>query len=58
MNAYLFNACIAIGWLMISAGAFMLNRAAGLITGGTLMLVLVLVLARMAGLYMPKKGAR
>ena len=56
MNAYLFNACIAIGWLMISAGAFMLNRAAGLITGGTLMLVLVL--ARMAGLYMPKKGAR
>jgi hypothetical protein len=54
MNAHIFNACLLIGWLLASAGGVMLNVGAGLVGGGLLLLVIVLLVARIAGVYLPK----
>jgi len=57
MNAHLFNACLLVGWLLVLAGGCMLNVGAGLVGGGLLLLALVFVVARVAGVYVPKKDA-
>ena len=49
MNARIFNLCIALGWLLVVAGACLVSVSAGLIVGGVLMLVITILLARFAG---------
>ncbi|MGO4154350.1 hypothetical protein [Cupriavidus sp. YAF13] len=55
MNARLFNVCLLLGWLLVLAGGCLLNAGAGLIFAGLLMLALVLIVARMAGIYVSAK---
>jgi hypothetical protein len=55
MNLHVFNACIAIGWLMVTAGAFLLSPAAGAITGGLLLIGLSLLAVRLGGVYASNK---
>lgn len=55
MNAYIFNACLLLGWLLVLAGGCLFNVAAGLVGAGLLLLVLVVLVARHAGVYVPKK---
>ena len=54
MNLLFFNIAIAIGWLMVLAGACLLNVPAGLIVAGLLLLALTFAGARMAGVYVPR----
>ena len=54
MNARIFNICLALGWLMVVAGTCALSLPAGLITGGVLMLGIIVSVARFAGIYLPK----
>jgi hypothetical protein len=42
MNRHVFNACVAAGWAMTTAGAALLSLPAGLLTGGVLLLALTL----------------
>lgn len=53
MNARLFNLCMALGWAMVTAGAWLLDPWAGLIAGGLLLLALVLKVASLAGVFVP-----
>ncbi|MGP8437174.1 hypothetical protein ACT2FY_12980 [Paraburkholderia fungorum] len=55
MNAYIFNACLLIGWLLALAGGLLLNPGAGLIFAGLLLLAIVLVVTRMVGIYVPSR---
>lgn len=55
MNLYVFNACIAIGWLMVTGGAFLISAAVGAITGGVLLIGLSLLAVRLGGVYTPNK---
>jgi len=48
MNRHVFNACVASGWAMTTAGAALLSLPAGLLTGGLLLLALTLTAARLA----------
>lgn len=58
MHAYVFNACLLIGWLLALAGGVLVNLGVGLAAGGLLLIALVLLSARMAGgLYMPGEKA-
>jgi len=57
MNAYLFNGCIAVGWLMFLAGACLMSLAWGVLASGLLLLALTLRMAHIGGIYMPKGGA-
>lgn len=57
MNVYLFNACIAVGWLMFLVGACLISLAWGVLAGGLLLLFLTLCMARVGGIYVPKGGA-
>jgi hypothetical protein len=56
MNLMFFNIAVAIGWLMVLAGACMFSAPAGLIVGGALLLALTFAGARMAGVYAKRKG--
>lgn len=49
MNRHVYNACMLIGWALISGGAGLVYLPAGLIAGGALLLALTLFGARMAG---------
>lgn len=49
MKASVYNIAIACGVALISVGAGMVYLPAGLITGGTLVLVLTIAGARIAG---------
>jgi hypothetical protein len=54
MNSNIFNACLAIGWLLTVAGVTGLHSlAAGLLAGGLLLLVITILLARWAGVKAP-----
>jgi hypothetical protein len=55
MNAHIFNICLLIGWLLVLAGGLLLNLGAGLIFAGLLLLVIVLVVTRMVGIYVPNR---
>ena len=54
MNAYLFNGCLAVGWLLVLAGGCMISLPAGLLIAGGLLLALTLAMARIGGIYLPK----
>lgn len=54
MNAKIFNACLLIGWLLALAGGVWLNVGYGLVGGGLLLIAVVLVVARVAGVYLPR----
>jgi len=50
MNARIFNAALLIGWVNIVIGMAMLcSIGAALVTGGILLLIITLLLARWAG---------
>ncbi|WP_316150445.1 hypothetical protein [Cupriavidus sp. BIC8F] len=57
MNVHLFNGCLLAGWLLALVGGCLLNVGAGLVGGGLLLIALVFVVARVAGVYVPKKDA-
>ncbi len=50
MNSQIFNAALLLGWLLIIMGVAMLHSiGAALVTGGSLLLIITLLLARWAG---------
>jgi hypothetical protein len=54
MNSNIFNACLALGWLLTVAGVTGLHSiAAGLLAGGVLLLAITILLARWAGVKAP-----
>lgn len=55
MNAYIFNICLLLGWLLVLAGGVLLNLGGGLIFAGLLLLLIVLVVTRMVGIYVPNR---
>lgn len=54
MNAYLFNACLAVGWLLCLIGGCLVSVPYGLLLAGALLLVLTVMMARLGGIYVPK----
>lgn len=54
MNAYLFNGCLAVGWLLVLVGGCLINLATGLLLAGGLLLALTLAMARLGGIYLPR----
>jgi len=54
MHLAIFNICTAIAWILISAGAIMLNVGAGLIICGVTLAVMVVYLSLRFGVYVPK----
>lgn len=54
MNIHIFNACLLIGWIMVTAGAMVLNLGAGACVGGALLIALTFATARMGGLFINK----
>lgn len=56
MNPFVFNACILIGWLMVLVGSCMASISIGLFFSGLLMVVLVLIVAHVAGVFAPRRG--
>jgi hypothetical protein len=57
LSLRLFNACLALSWLMVVVGGWLVQPWIGLVAGGALLLVLTLLAVRMGGLYAPDKGA-
>lgn len=55
MNARLFNACLLLGWLLVIAGGCLVNVGYGLVFAGLLLLVMVFIVARVAGVYVPER---
>ncbi|MER2537648.1 MAG: hypothetical protein ABTQ26_00250 [Azonexus sp.] len=51
MNIKIFNACLLIGWLLVLAGGLLINPGPGLIGAGLLLVILVLIVSRLAGIY-------
>jgi len=51
MNVIVFNACLLIGWLLVSAGACLWSWHWGLMIAGLLLLALTILLARLGGLH-------
>lgn len=56
MNAIVFNVSLLIGWIMVLVGACMRDLAIGLVAGGVLLLVIVALVVRMGGVYVPKRA--
>lgn len=54
MHIHIFNACLAVGWIMALIGGVLLNVGLGLAAGGLLLIVLAFVSARLGGIYAPK----
>lgn len=55
MSVATFNASLLIGWIMVLIGGVLLNVGAGLMFGGLLLLVMVFVVARIAGVFSGQK---
>lgn len=51
MNIKIFNACLLTGWLLVLAGGLWLDPGLGLVASGLLLIVLVLIVSRLAGIY-------
>lgn len=51
MNIQLFNASLLIGWLLVLVGGLLLSPGWGLAGSGLLLIGLVLVVSRIAGIY-------
>lgn len=56
MSARLFNTCLLVGWLFVLAGGCIVNPGYGLVFAGLLLLAMVCLVARFAGVYLPKKS--
>lgn len=56
MNVAVFDIALALGWAMVTAGALLASIPAGLIVGGTLLLVLTFASAWFGGVYSRRKG--
>lgn len=56
MNLVVFDVALALGWVMVTAGALLASVPAGLIVGGALLLGLTFASARLAGVYTRQKG--
>lgn len=50
MHRHVYNACVLLGWALVSVGAGMVYLPAGLIAAGALLLVLTLFGARLAAI--------
>ena len=48
MHRHIYNACILLGWALVSTGAALVYLPAGFITAGSLLLALTLAGARLA----------
>ena len=55
MSVATFNASLLIGWIMVLIGGVLINVGAGLMFGGLLLLVMVFVVARIAGVFPGQK---
>lgn len=55
MNVHVFNATLLIGWLLVLIGGVVLNVGAGLLGAGLLLIALAFAVARIAGVFVPKK---
>lgn len=51
MNIKIFNACLLGGWLLVLIGGLWLDPGLGLVGAGLLLIVLVFVVSRLAGIY-------
>jgi hypothetical protein len=60
MNSTIFNVCLAVGWVLIMVGVSGLHSVwAGLLTGGTLLVGLTLLMAFKVGVRATQtKGAQ
>lgn len=58
MNIKIFNLCLLIGWVMVTAGAMVLNIGAGLCAGGVLLILLTLLTVKIGGLFVANKGGQ
>lgn len=55
MHVRVFNGCLLLGWLLVTAGGILLSPGAGLAASGVLLILLALLGARISGgLYVPK----
>ena len=57
MNIKIFNACLLVGWLMVTIGGCILNIGAGLCAGGALLIGLTLAMVKIGGLFVAKGSA-
>lgn len=55
MNPRIFNICLLIGWLMVTAGGIVIHPGWGIAMGGALLVVLTLAAAYLAGWEQPTK---
>lgn len=53
MNIHIFNAGLLVGWLLVLAGGVLVHPGFGLIGAGVLLLVLVFLSVRLAGVFVP-----
>ena len=49
MNRHVYNACMLIGWALVSTGAGLVHLPSGLMVAGGLLLALTINAARLAG---------
>jgi len=57
MNSHIFNASLAIGWVLLVCGVgLQFGWPIALIVGGTLLVLVTLMVARWAGVQMPLKN--
>lgn len=54
MDIRIFNACLVLGWALVSAGAMLVHTGAGLIVSGGIGIGLTLFIASRAGVV--KRG--
>lgn len=53
MNLHLFNACLAVGWLMLVCGLGMWSVGLALTVGGAVLMAVTLLMAFRAGVAKP-----
>ena len=51
MNLTHFNAALAVGWLLVSGGAFLFGAGVGCLVAGALLIALTLIVARTFGVF-------
>lgn len=55
MNAHTFNAMLLLAWLLALIGGCLIDFGGGLLFAGLLLMAILFFVARLAGLYLPKK---
>ncbi len=51
MDLRVFNLALLIGWLLVLVGGMLIHPGAGLLFAGLLLLALVMIVSRIAGLF-------